>query len=223
MPLYKTITVEPGVKAYIWHVTESEDKLSANMFLQPNSLLRIKGMKSELHRRAFISIRHLLGVAQYSDKDLYYDKAGKPHLRDGCFISISHSHQYTGIIISDHKEVGIDIEKQRDKILRIAHKFTPIEEYSSISSTEALIRKLTLVWGAKESLYKIYATHGLSFLNHIFIRDFSISDVSTTGEILYKGKNSNYDISFIEFDGFSCVFATKINTVVYNTNSKFDN
>ncbi len=213
MPLYKTITVQPGILAYIWHVTESEDNLSKDLKLLPNSLTRINGMKSELHRRAFLSIRHLLKVSGYSDEDLYYDEAGKPHLQDGNFISISHSHQYTGIIVSAKKQVGIDIEKQREKILRIAHKFTPIEEYRTIANTDALIRKLTMVWGAKESLYKIYATHGLSFLHHIDIKDFSISDTNTMGEILYKGKTSDYKISFLEFDGFSCVYALKINEI----------
>ncbi|MBT8183367.1 MAG: 4'-phosphopantetheinyl transferase superfamily protein [Eudoraea sp.] len=213
MPLYKKISVGPGIRAYIWQVTESEEDLSTGVVLQPNSLLRIAEMRSQLHRRAFLSIRHLLDIAGYNDGDLSYDKAGKPHLQDGNFISISHSHQYTGIIVSSGSEVGIDIEKQREKILRIAHKFTPIEEYRTIANTEALIRKLTLVWGAKESLYKIYATKGLSFLHHINIMDFSMSDSKTTGEILYKGKTSNYDISFIEFDSFSCVYAIRINDI----------
>lgn len=209
MPLYKTITVQPGIKAYIWHVTESEAELSKDLVLETNSLSRIKCMKSEIHRRAFLSIRHLMKIPGYVDSDLYYDKAGKPHLQDGNFVSISHSHQYTGLIVSTEKEVGIDIEKQREKILRIAHKFTPINEYRTIANVDALIRKLTMVWGAKESLYKIYATHGLSFLHHIDIKDFSISDSSTTGEILYQGKISNYTISFVDFEGFSCVYAIR--------------
>ena len=207
MPLYKTITIQSDIRAYIWHVTESENSLSKNTPLRPNSLSRLQGMKSEIHRRAFLSIRHLLAVAGYTDKDLYYDTAGKPHLKDGRFISISHSHEFTGIIVGTDREVGIDIEKQREKILRIAHKFTPVAEYRTIANTDALIRKLTMVWGAKESLYKIYATPGLSFLHHIVIKDFSMSDPGTTGEILYKGKKSNYDVSFYEFSGFSCVCA----------------
>ena len=61
----------------------------------------------------------------YKDKDLYYDYMGKPHLHDGRHISITHSYEFTGIIIVSSKEkVGIDIEKQRDKIIRIAKKFT---------------------------------------------------------------------------------------------------
>ena len=111
--------------------------------------------------------------------------------------------------VSAESEVGIDIELQRDKILRIAHKFTPIAEYRTIANSEALIRKLTIVWGCKESLYKIYAEPGLSFLHHIIIKDFRLSDTKTTGEILYKGQTSNYDISFLEFEGFTLVFALK--------------
>lgn len=209
MALYKTITVSPYTRVFIWMVTESEADLSRNIVLTPRCGDRLKGMKSELHRRAFLSIRHLMAEAGYEDRDLYYDEAGKPHLTDGSHISITHSHHFTGIIIGQTLEVGIDIEKQRDKILRIAHKFTPIEEYSTIANTEALVRKLTIVWGAKEALYKIYATHGLSFLHHIVIRDFSMSSTDTTGEIIYHGRSSSYVISFLEFGDFTCVYAVR--------------
>lgn len=164
-------------------------------------------MKSEMHRRGFLSIRHLLAEEGYVDEDLVYDEAGKPHLKDGKKISITHSNNFTGIIVSDEREVGIDIEKQRDKILRIAHKFTPVEEYKTIANADVLIRKLTIIWGCKESLYKIYAEPGLSFLRHIDIMDFSMADEKTSGEILYKGKTSYYDIAFLEFEGFTCVYA----------------
>jgi len=166
VPLYKTITVSKATKVYIWKVTESESELSKNIQLTQHCKNRMLGMKSEMHRRAFLSIRHLLKVANYEDKHLIYNEFGKPHLRDGNHISISHSHNFTAIIISSNIEVGIDIEKQRDKILRIAYKFTPIEEYRTLANTDAIIRKLTAVWGSKESLYKIYAQQGLSFLNH---------------------------------------------------------
>jgi phosphopantetheinyl transferase len=52
---------------------------------------------------------------------LYYDE-GKPHLKDDKYISISHSHHFSAIIVS--KSVGIDIELQREKIIRIADKST---------------------------------------------------------------------------------------------------
>ncbi|HUH47875.1 MAG TPA: 4'-phosphopantetheinyl transferase superfamily protein [Arenibacter sp.] len=209
MPLYKTITVDPHVKILIWKVEETEAQLSEGVVLTPKCGDRLMGMRSELHRRGFLSIRHLLAVAGYVDHDLFYDDLGKPHLEDGRFISITHSHGFTGIILSEIDEVGIDIELQREKILGIANKFTPLEEYKTVANADALVRKLTIVWGAKESLFKIYAQPGLSFLHHIDITDFSLSDTNTTGTIIYKGKTSYYDISFMEFEGYTCVYAIK--------------
>jgi phosphopantetheinyl transferase len=207
MPLYKTLTIDSTIKVYIWKISESEADLATGIQLTPHCQNRMNGMKSEIHRRGFLSIRHLMAEAGYVDADLYYDENGKPHLTDGNKISITHSGQFTGIIVSSSQDVGIDIERQRDKILRIAHKFTPIDEYKTIANTDALIRKLTIVWGCKESLYKIYAEPGLSFINHIEIKDFEMSNTKTTGEIIYEGRSSNYDISFMEFEGFTLVYA----------------
>lgn len=209
MPLYKTIAVNPSIKVLIWKVGETEAQLSEGVVLTPKCQNRLVGMRSELHRRGFLSIRHLLAEEGYTDHDLFYDDMGKPHLRDGRFISITHSHEFTGIILSERAEVGIDIEMQREKILRIANKFTPLEEYKTVANVDALVRKLTIVWGAKESLFKIYAQPGLSFLHHIDITDFSFSETYTTGTILYKGKSSHYDIDFMEFEGYTCVYAVK--------------
>ncbi|MDC6365420.1 MULTISPECIES: 4'-phosphopantetheinyl transferase family protein [Flavobacteriaceae] len=210
MPLYKTITVSPTTKVYIWKVVETENALADGIELTPHCQNRMDGMKSEAHRRAFLSIRHLMAVAGYEDKDLFYDDFGKPHLKDGNYISITHSRNFTGIIVSSTDEVGIDIEMQREKILRIAYKFTPIEEYRTLANTEAIIRKLTIVWGAKESLYKIYAQQGLSFLKHIDVLDFAFDDSRTVAKILYKGERSHYEIEFLEFEGFTCVYALKM-------------
>lgn len=206
MPLYKTITINPATTVYIWKIEEGFDTLSRNIKLTDHCQQRVDGMKSELHRRGFMSVRHLLAEAGYVDHDLYYDAQGKPHLKDGKHISITHSFTFSGIIVSD-QEVGIDIEKQRDKILRIANKFTPIEEYSTLANADAIVRKLTIVWGAKESLYKLYAQEGLSFLKHIDVQDFYFNHAKTTASITYQAEMSTYDVFFLEFEGFTCVYA----------------
>jgi phosphopantetheinyl transferase len=209
VPLYKTIAISDAITAYIWKVTETEDYLADDVVLTPNCQNRILGMKSTMHRRAFLSIRHLMKLEGYEDKDLIYNANGKPHLKNGNHISITHSHNFTAIIVSSLQEVGIDIEMQRAKILRIAHKFTPIEEYNTLANAEAIIRKLTIVWGAKESIYKICALRGLSFLQHINVMDFSFEDQKTRATIDYKGKRSDFEIVFTEFEGFTCVYALK--------------
>lgn len=206
MPVYKTITVDECTKVYIWKVEEPLEWLEEGIELTQNCLERVRGMKSEIHRRGFMSIRHLLAMAGYFDKDLIYDSFGKPHLKDGKNISITHSFNFTGIIVSD-REVGIDIEKQREKILKIAEKFTPLKEYHTVANEEALIRKLTIVWGGKESIYKLMAEPGLGFLQHINITDFDFEAAQTTGKVYFNGKSSTFDLEFIEFEGFTCVYA----------------
>lgn len=208
MPVHKTLTVNETTKVLIWKIEESFENLSKDIELTQNSNERVNNMKSDLHRRGFLSVRKLLKEIGYTDADLIYDTYGKPHLKDGKFISITHSFTFSAIIISDDTPVGIDIEKQRDKILKIAHKFTPIEAYKSIANHEALVSKLTIVWGAKESLYKIYGKKKLLFLENIYIDDFSFETNETTGRILYEGVTDEYKIHFLETEGFTCVYAS---------------
>lgn len=207
MPLYKTIDVNSSTKVYIWKIEESYNELSKGIKLTNICQQRVDGMKSELHRRGFMSVRCLLAEAGYVDADLYYDNLGKPHLRDGKHISITHSFHFSAIIISEDIPVGIDIEKQRDKIVKIAHKFTPLREYETIANRGVLVSKLTIVWGAKESLFKIHPAEGLSFLNNIYIKDFSFDEAQTTGKVRFNGHITNYSIKFLEFEGFTCVYA----------------
>jgi 4'-phosphopantetheinyl transferase len=206
MPLYKTIIVDEGTKVLIWKIEETLDWLVDDIQLTNHCQQRVNGMKSILHKRGFMSIRHLFAEMGYTDHDLYYDENGKPHLKDGKCISITHSFNFTAIIISED-EVGIDIEKQRDKILKIAEKFTPLKEYHTLANEEALIRKLTIVWGAKESIYKLHAEPGLGFLQHINISDFDFDNKRTTGKVYFKGKSTSYELKFLEFEGFTCVYA----------------
>lgn len=206
MPLYKTITVNPDTRVLIWKIEESYLWLCKGIELSQNSNNRIACTKSDLHRRGFMSVRHLLSVAGYNDEDLYYDELGKPHLKDGMHISITHSFIFSAIIVSKSR-VGIDIEKQREKILRIADKFTPLKEYHTLANSEALIRKLTIVWGAKEAIYKLHALPGVSFLQHIIIEDFDFEQLMTTGKIFFGGETSDFELEFLEFEGFTCVFA----------------
>ncbi len=206
MPLYKTITVSPTTKVLIWKIEESYDTLTHDIVLNERSKKRVDGMRSNLHQRGFLSIRHLLASEGYTDHDLYYDENGKPHLKDGKHISITHSFVFSAIIISAI-EVGIDIEKKREKILRIAHKFTPVDEYDKLNQKDILIRKLTVVWCAKESLYKSFNRVGLTFLNHIDVEDFSLYDYQTTAEVNFEDKHEDYQITFLEFEGFACAYA----------------
>lgn len=204
MSLFKSITVNPTTKVLIWKIEEPEHNLKEGIILTPNCLNRLQGMKSEIHRRGFLSVRQLLREAGYKTSDLYYDTCGKPHLKDGKQISITHSFQYSGLIISDTIKVGIDIEKQRSKIAVIAHKFV---NYEFGYLTTEMVRELTVVWCIKESLYKVFATEGMSFKLHSKVIPFTMEEGKTLAWIIYKGQLQKYKTWFIEFDGFTCAYA----------------
>ena len=206
MPLYKTITPNSQTNVKIWKISESYDELMKNINLKPESLERVLGMKSELHQRGFLSVRHLLVTFGYSDEDLFYDDNGKPHLKDGKQISITHSFNFSSVIVS-HNVVGIDIEKQRNKITIIAHKFIDYEFDYLNENDQDYIKKLTTIWCIKESLYKLFATPGLSFKQHCIVIPFMISNEQTIAWIDYENKKQRYNIHFLEFEGFTCAYA----------------
>lgn len=204
MPLYKTIQPNNHTKLYIWKIEESFDDLYNSIFLNSKSNERIANMKSELHQKGFISVRCLLKEAGYTDEDLFYTDDGKPHLKDGKRISITHSYTFSAIIISDTL-VGIDMEKNREKIQRIAHKF--VDSESDFLDQENLIEHLTVIWGAKESLYKIHPDGGLLFKQHLPIEPFKLEDGETKGWIKKDNYYENYHIIFEQIEAFTLVYA----------------
>lgn len=205
MPLYKSISVNSQTTVKIWKIEESYDDLMQPLDLKPESLERVSNMKSELHQRGFLSVRHLLRAFGYSDQDLFYDGNGKPHLKDGKYISITHSFTFSGVIVSDNP-VGIDIEMQRDKIAKIAKKFVDYEFDYLETGTEDYVRKLTIIWGIKESLYKLFATPGMLFKEHFLVIPFNIEDLETVAWIDYNSKKYRYNTAFLEFEGFTCAY-----------------
>jgi len=214
MPLFKTINYNSSTQILVWKITESYEQLFSEIQLNEKSLLRLNAMKSEMHQRAFLSVRKLLQQAGYSDFDLYYDESGKPNLNpNNCHtepveVSISHSHNFSTIIISDQK-AGIDIEMQRDKIIRIADKFVNSKELHRLKSFDIqdYIKKLTVKWGAKEAIFKIRNEPGISFKDHIWVNSFEIHDKKTIAILEMGNVKQKFSIYFEEFEGFTLVYA----------------
>lgn len=208
MPLFKTIQYNNATKILVWKITESFDDLSQSVVLNPQNQLRLQGMKSEMHQRAFLSVRKLLQEINHTDFDLYYDAHGKPHLYGESHISITHSHQFSAIIISD-QPVGIDIELQREKIIRIADKFIADKELKRLQTlnSENFIQTLTVKWGAKEAIFKIQNEKGISFKNHISIQPFELTATQTLAHLHFEGLLKEFVIYFESFENFSLVYA----------------
>ena len=209
MPLHKIIHINKTTTAYFWHITEDVTSLFRAVSLKDTSLFRLEGMKSEEHQRGFLAVRMLLQHLGYTDYDLTYDEAGKPHLSDGKHISISHSHEFSCICISDEL-MGIDLEKLKDKTLRIAPRFMEVKHLENLSVLEQM-EKATVVWGIKESIFKIKNEKGISFPEHIFEDEFCFSDEKCAAELHFNNTIEKFTIQFYKVEDyiFVCAFPNK--------------
>ena len=175
--------------------------------LQATTLVRVDTMKSETHRRAFLSVRRLLQEAGYSDFDIYYDEFGKPHLNDGTDISITHSFEFSAIILSDRK-IGIDIEMRREMVARLDYKFIEHEfSYLNKNNHEDYISRLTVIWGVKEAIFKIRNEKAISFKDNIQVNPFEMGDEETIAFLEMEDTKQEFVIYFEEFEGFALVYA----------------
>jgi len=104
--------------------------------------------------------------------EILYKESGKPYLTSDIKISISHSHDWLTVLFSfNDTDIGVDIEKVRDKILNIKNKFLSKTELLHLK--DATPEKYTIYWGAKEAIYKALEIAGLNFSEQIFIEDFT--------------------------------------------------
>ena len=206
MAFYKSIAIKPNTDIYLWKITEDFNTLFRQVQLKDVSLARLEKMKSESHQKGFLAVRMLLQHVGHSDLDLYYDAFGKPHLKGEKHISISHSHEFSAMAISD-KKIGIDLEKLKDKTLKIAPRYMDISHLEELSEEEKIV-KATIVWGIKETIFKIKNESGISFPEHIFESPFNLEDKKAKAQLKFNNKIEDYTIVFdsIEDYIFVCAF-----------------
>lgn len=207
MPLYQTIQCNATTKIVVWKITESYEELFSKVTLKEKTQLRLSGMKSEIHQRAFLSVRMLIQEVGFTDHDLHYDEFGKPYFDCEHHISITHSHHFAAIIVSK-ETVGIDMELQREKIIRIADKFVETEtSYLNTTPIADYVRELTVIWGAKEAIFKIRNEKGISFKDHIQVETFSLDENQTQASLHFEGLIKNFEVNYLEIENFTLVYA----------------
>ena len=204
MTFYKKFQINQETQLYVWKISESLTDLMASSTLRATSLERLKGMKSESHQKGFLAVRQLLQHINYTDFDLTYDKTGKPKLtkNNDLHISISHSHEYSAIGISSNP-IGIDLEKQRKKILVIASKFST--QKVSKNDEQKNIRELTVTWGIKEAIFKIENQVGISFIDHITENPFQLEAKTGSAYLNFNSLKKQFDFYFEEFEDYTLV------------------
>lgn len=128
--------------------------------LTQDELNRFESFKCQKRRATFVGVRSLIQHIWPGDQ-IIYNKIGAPTLlfHSSEFISISHSHYLCAIAKNSKNAIGLDIEFHSGQATRLRNRFVHEEEEQLI--TNAL--EDTLVWSAKEALYKIAGVKKLIF------------------------------------------------------------
>ena len=171
MPLFYQHSINEAAKLGIWRIAEDESFFSESVPLQRSI--------THPHKR----LQHLAGrwLLKFLYDDFPYDlikiaDTRKPFLLNEAYhFSISHCGDYAAAIVSNKHRVGVDIEKPTEKIERIQYKFlneaelefVELGSWRALSKSLSRIQILTLLWSAKEAVFKWYGNGEVDFSSHI--------------------------------------------------------
>ncbi len=188
MPIFFQQHLANDTKLGIWKIEEEEDFFLKKVIPQRNV--------SHPHKR----LQHLAGryLLRYLFADFPIDlillaDTRKPYLKDEAYhFSISHCGNYAAALVSKTKRTGVDIEIPTVKVARIKNKFLDASEITiACGGGEIPIEKLTLLWSAKEAVFKWFGNGEVDFREHIVVQKIKqISDQEFDTEICFKKEDA---------------------------------
>jgi len=194
----------------VWKIEEDQNALLDLVSLDINERKKYDGFSSTSRKLEFLSVRALLCELIGKDAKIVYNKNNKPFLNDGSrFISISHSHNLTAILLSTNEKVGIDLEFMSTNIAALAFKFINRKEKVTKEIDERRYH-LYIHWCAKEALYKICDKEGISIRNNITIDPFKVSESGVIKGHVHTNKiNESFDLHYSKYDNYAIVWTKK--------------
>lgn len=151
--------------------------------LSEEEISRLENIKSTSRKNEFYGTR-ILKVKHLPDHIIEYSEHGKPFLspRDTSF-SISHSSAFASIVYSrDKRNIAIDVEKVAPRVLKVKDKFINDNEFAFIPNEDEVVYA-TILWSAKEVMFKILENGSVDFKNHYTISPFKLDK---SGDLIGK-------------------------------------
>ena len=197
MPIFFQQQINDSTRLGIWKIEETEEFFKANVPQHRDV--------THPHKR----LQHLAGrfLLQYLFPDFPYEliqiaDTRKPFLPDEQYhFSISHCGDFAAAIVSKDSRVGIDIEVPTEKISKIMYKFLSAKEHELfhlIQPDKDRIPFSTLLWSAKESVFKWYGGGGVDFRKEIQLK--KQHEGNETIESLFSKNNTELTVHYRHFD-----------------------
>ena len=192
MPIFFQHQISETTRLGVWKIEETEEFFKGNV---PQHRDVTHPHKRLQHLAGRFLLQYLFPDFPY--ELILIADTRKPYLKDEEFhFSISHCGDYAAAIVSKDRRVGIDIEIPLMKILQIQHKFISEEEKKMFLTPDSGLqtpdsglptpdadafgqhpdiyrrdsRLPTLLWSAKESVFKWYGNGGVDFKKHIQLK-----------------------------------------------------
>lgn len=209
MPLHQRVNIDEQTRILIWHIEEPLEQLKKDLKLARADEIRLQKRKILSHQKEFLASRRLLLEAGIPPHSLSHDPNGIPRLESGQQLSISHTKNLAGIALGT-KPLGIDIEVFRPKIRRIATRFLHADE-TFVLKGDQVIEKLTLIWTAKEALYKALNQKGIIFSEQLLVTPFQWGYKKGSAKVFFQGKSIDFSLNFIIEKAYCASLATPKN------------
>jgi phosphopantetheinyl transferase len=192
VPVFFQQQINETTRLAIWKIEEPESFFLGNVPLQTE----VTHPKKRL--------QHLTGrfLLQFLFPDFPYEliriaDTRKPFLEDEQYhFSISHAGDYAAAIVSREQRVGIDIEMPSEKVERIRHKF--LGEGEAWLLRPIPLNELTLLWCAKESVFKWYGKGQVDFRKDIYLK--KIHSGNETIDVFFHKTNDLLEIRYHDFN-----------------------
>lgn len=169
MPVFFQHRINEDTRLGVWKIEENDAFFKGNVPVH----------REVTHPRK--RIQHLAGrfLLQYLFPDFPYEliqiaDTRKPFLPDERYhFSISHCGDFAAALVSRSRRVGVDVELTHDRVRTIRDKFLSVTEQTlfKVNDGEPDTRLLTLLWSAKESVFKWYGKGEVDFRRHILLRE----------------------------------------------------
>ena len=157
---------------YVWKITSLLDKLYSNKSLSTIELDQVSDIKSEKRKIEFLATRIALKNLFDDKLELKHHESGRPFIKEAKHISISHSNNFIAIAFGEDN-IGIDIEKPQDKMLKLITRIlseTEIKQFQQKPTLENACK----MWSTKESVLKYIGNKNLNFKDDIIIDKDSV-------------------------------------------------
>jgi len=216
MPLFYQQDINETTRLAVWKIEETESFFSSTVPLQRQITHPHKRLQ---HLAARYLLRYLFPSFPY-DEILVADTR-RPYFADEKFhFSISHCGDYAAAIVSTKERVGIDVEIPALKIFRVVHKFLHPAEMAAFGQSEdtgsaaartvADARLPTLLWCAKEALYKWWAHDEVDFSEAFQLDAFTAAPNGTiSAHIVGNDETVHLPLAYLQLPQLCIVWACR--------------